>query len=131
MGPKDYAVIFFISFLGMILQMFLKANAIKQKAKVSNVIFSFKEYLLDDWLSHSISIITIIMFMFFIEEATRFNEHVENYLKIGFAFVGYSSSDIASRLFSVVNKRVNAAIDYKTTQTDIANGTSDKPTPTK
>lgn len=131
MTTLDYAVIFFISFLGMILQMLLKANAIKQKAKSNNLIFSFKEFLLDDWLSHSVSVTTIVMFMFFIEEATRFNEHVENYLKIGFAFVGYSSSDIASRLFSVVNKRVNEATGYKATGYDTTTGNLDKPTPTK
>jgi len=127
----DYAILFFIAFLGMLLQMLLKAKSIQDKAKKANLEFSFKEYFLDDWLSHSVSLVTIIMFMFFITEAINFNALVAKYLKIGFAFVGYSSSDIASRIFSVVNKRVNNAIDYKTTQADEANGTVGKPTPTK
>jgi len=127
----EYTVLFFIAFLGMLLQMLLKIKSIQDKARKANVIFSVKEYLLDDWVSHSISIVTIVMFMFFIHEAINFNPIVANYLKIGFAFVGYSSADIASRIFSVVNRRVNNAIDYKTTQADEANGTADKPTPTK
>jgi len=131
METVDYAILFFIAFLGMLLQMLLKIKSIQDKAKKANVKFSVKEYLLDDWVSHSISVVTIIMFMFFIHEAINFNPIVQNYLKIAFAFVGYSSADIASRIFSVVNKRVNNAIDYKTTQTDIANGTTDQPTPTK
>lgn len=127
----EYVTLFFIAFLGMLLQMLLKAKSIQDKAKKANLQFSFREYFLDDWLSHGISIITITMFLFFISEAVTFSAIVADYLKIGFAFVGYSSADIASRIFSVVNKRVNSAIDYKTTQADQANGTADKPTPTK
>lgn len=131
MNAGDYAIIFLISLLGMVLQMLLKIKSIQEKAKKANVIFSIKEYLRDDWVSHGISLVTIIMFMFFITELVNFNAIVSKYLKIGFAFVGYSSADIASRIFSVVNKRVNNAIDYKTTIADEANGTTDKPTPTK
>jgi len=115
----------------MILQMLLKAKSIQDKAKKANLEFSFREYFFDDWLSHAVSVTTIVMFLFFVTEAINFNQMVANYLKIGFAFIGYSSADIASRIFSVVNKRVNNAIDYKTTQADEANGTTDKPTPTK
>lgn len=131
MESIDYLVLFFIAFLGMLLQMLLKIKSIQDKARKANVIFSVREYLLDDWVSHSISIVTIIMFMFFITEAVTFNAVVAKYLKLGFAFVGYSSADIASRIFSVVNRRVNTAIDYKTTIADEANGTTDNPTPTK
>lgn len=131
MTIKDYSIIFVISMLGMILQMLLKIKSIQEKAKKANVTFSIKEYMIDDWVSHTISLVTIVMFMFFINEIINFNAIVSNYLKIGFAFVGYSSSDIASRVFSVVNRRVNDAIDYKTTQADTANGTTENPTPTK
>jgi len=129
MTALDYFILFFIAFLGMLLQMLLKARSIQDKAKKANVVFSFKEYFFGDWISHGVSIVTILMFMFFISEAINFHPAVANYLKIGFAFVGYSSADIASRIFSVVNKRVNNAIDYKTTQADIANGTTNEPTP--
>lgn len=127
----DYAILFFLALLGMVLQMLLKARSIQDKAKKANLIFSFREYFLDDWLSHAVSITTIVMFLFFVTEFINFSAIVADYLKVGFAFVGYSSADIASRIFSVVNKRVNSAIDYKTTQADEANGTLDKPTPTK
>lgn len=131
MEKIDYLIIFLVAFLGMVLQMLLKIKSLQEKAKKANVIFSTKEYLRDDRVSHAISIVTIIMFMFFINEFVTFNAVVSKYLKIGFAFVGYSSADIASRIFSVVNKRINNAIDYKTTQSDLANGTADQPTPTK
>lgn len=127
----DYAVIFLIAVLGQLLQMLLKIKSLQEKAKKANVVFSTKEYLRDDWVSHCISLVTIVLFMFFINEMVTFNASVSKYLKMGFAFVGYSSADIASRIFSVVNRRINDAIDYKTTQADTANGTVDQPTPTK
>jgi hypothetical protein len=46
-----------------------------------------------------------------------------------FGTIGYVGSDIASRFFSVVNNRLNSAIDYKTNQADEANGTLGTPTP--
>lgn len=46
-----------------------------------------------------------------------------------FSTLGYTGVDIALRLFSVTNKKINAAIDYKTTQADAANNTTDHPTP--
>ena len=131
MGITDYITLFIVATLAMILQMLLKAKSIQDKAKKANLQFSFKEYFIDDWLSHGISTITIIMFLFFASEFISFNEAISDYLKIAFGFVGYTSADIASRLFSVVNKRVNSAIDYKTTIADEANGTTNAPTPTK
>ncbi len=131
MRAIDYFIIFLIAFLGMILQMLLKIKSLQEKARKANVKFSTAEYLRDDWASHCISIVTIVLFMFFINEMVTFNSNVSKYLKMGFAFVGYSSADIASRIFSVVNRRINDAIDYITTQADTANGTVDQPTPTK
>ena len=60
----------------------------------------------------------------------QFPKFADNDLAIllAFATIGYSGSDIASRLFSVVNSRINGAIDYKTTQADKANGTENTPT---
>jgi hypothetical protein len=131
MSLLDYAVIFLIAVLGQLLQMLLKIKSLQEKARKANVKFSTAEYLRDDWASHGISIVTILLFMFFVREMVTFNAAVEKYLRIGFAFVGYSSADIASRIFSVVNRRINDAIDFKTTQSDTANGTLDQPTPTK
>jgi len=71
------------------------------------------------------------MVMFFIDELALFSAYVMQYVKFGFAFVGYTGSDIMSRIFSVVNKRINKAIDYKTTIADESTGTTAKPTPAK
>jgi hypothetical protein len=38
-------------------------------------------------------------------------------------------TDVLLKLFGVVNKRLNTAIDYKTTEADKATGNLDNPTP--
>lgn len=125
-----YLNCFLVALIGMVLQALLKIKSIQEKATKANIKFSAKDYLIDDWVSHLASFVTIIMFLFFIDELSGISPKIVNYLKIGFAFVGYTGSDIASRLFSVVNKRINNVIDQKTTISDITTGTT-TPTPSK
>lgn len=131
MTTSLYVQCFAVAFFGMVLQALLKIKSIQDKARKANVQFSAKEYLIEDWISHCASLVTVIMTMFFIDELAHFSEHVMSYVKFGFAFVGYTGSDIMSRLFSVVNKRINNAIDFKSTIADQASGTTETPTPAK
>ena len=57
--------------------------------------------------------------MFFVDEIIGWNPFVIKYLKFGFAFIGYTGSDILSRAFGVASRKINAAIDIKT---DVADG---------
>lgn len=118
-----------VGIIGMLLHAIMKARSIQRKAKLANVEFKISEYFLKDWLSHSASFLTVILCLFLIDEFANISQYVMSYLKIGFAFVGYTGSDIASRFFSVVNEKVNRAIDFKTTIADEASHTTDKPTP--
>lgn len=115
----------------MILQALLKVKSIQDKARKANVQFNPKEYFVDDKISHGASLVTVIIVMFVVDEFAHFSEYVMQYIKFGFAFVGYTGSDVMSRLFSVVNRRINNAIDYKTTIADQSTGTTDSPTPAK
>lgn len=126
-----YLQYFAVALIGMVLQALLKIKSIQDKARKANVKFSPKEYILEDWVSHLASFTTIIMFLFFVEEIVNVDHRALGFMKVGFAFVGYTGSDIASRLFSVVNRRINNAIDFKTTQADQANGTINEPTSAK
>lgn len=124
-----YAKCFAVALIGCALQAVLKIKSIQDKARIANVEFRAATYFKEDWLSLLASLLTIILFLFFIGDILNWKPSVINYALIGFAFVGYTGSDIASRFFSVVNKRINAAIDYKTTEADRMAGTLDKPTP--
>jgi hypothetical protein len=126
-----YLQCFVIALLGGLLQTSFKMRSLQIKAKLANLEFSIKQYLKDDWIVIGGNLITIFLCLFFVDEILNIKPEAIDYLKLGFAFVGYTGSDILNRVFSVANKKLNSAIDYKTTIADEATGNTDKPTPTK
>lgn len=124
-----YLQLFAVAIIGMALHTVLKMKSLHDKAKKANVEFKLSQYFKDDWLSITASVLTIILFLFFIDSILKWRPGVADYLTILFGFLGYTGSDIASRLFSVVNKKINSAIDYKTTIADVQTGDTQAPTP--
>lgn len=117
-------------FIGMLLQMLMKARSIQEKARLSNVQFKFSEYFINDWLSHMISTGAVVLFAILVRR--RLDHIPVNMYELVLAFaasVGYGGADIVSRFFSFTNKRINMAIDHKTTISDTKTGTLDQPTP--
>jgi hypothetical protein len=127
---KLYLVCFTVAIIGMLIQTVLKIKSIQDKANSGNIQFSPLTYFKKDWLSITGSLLTIILFLFFVDNILKWKPAVIDYIKIFFAFVGYTGSDIASRLFGVINKRINAAIDVKTNVSDAMTGDMGSPTPT-
>ena len=116
--------------IGMVLQMLMKAKSIQDKARLANVQFKFGEYFTQDWVSHLISVVAIALFLVLVRR--RVDGIPQNMYELVLALsatVGYSGTDIVSRFFSATNKKVNAAIDHKTTQSDQIDGTLNTPTP--
>lgn len=109
-----YLKCFAVAGIGMALQTVLKMKSINVKAKAAGIPFKPSDYFKEDWLSIIASILTILMFLFFISDILHFSPNLMNYSRILFAFVGYTGSDIASRLFSEINRRINNTIDEKT-----------------
>jgi len=116
--------------VGLAFQVSLKIKSISDKARLANVEFSIGKYFKDDVWALISSVVAVLGFMLFMDEVMGFSPYVVKYVKFGFFFVGYVGSDIMLRIMSVANKRVNSAIDYKTTELDKVNNTLDKPTPT-
>jgi len=120
-----------VGVIGMVLQMLMKARSIQNKAKLSNVEFKFWSYFTDDWLSHLISLTAVALYVF-LARRRIIDAPINMYeLILGFsATVGYTGADIVSRFFSFTSKRINAAIDFKTTKADEAAGVDPNvPTP--
>lgn len=116
--------------IGMILQMLMKAKSIQDKARLANVQFHFMEYFTQDWLSHLISIFAVALYVFLAKNRlVKVTDSMHEIVLALSATVGYTGADIVSRFFSFTNKRINSAIDYKTTQIDNINNTADSPTP--
>lgn len=120
MNFQLYLTCFGVALVGMTLQIVLKLKSLQDKATAANVEFNARIYFRKDWLSTIASLLTIILFLLFIDNILKWKPAVVDFLKIFFGFVGYTGSDIASRLFSVVNKQINNVIDLKTGPTDKA-----------
>lgn len=116
-----YITCFCVALVGMALQTVLKMKSLQDKAGAANVQFKVREYFKNDWLSITASILTIVLFILFLDNILKWKPVIIDYVKIGFAFVGYTGSDIASRLFGVVNKKINNVIDVKTNIADNVN----------
>ncbi len=114
-----YLWCFVAGLLGMALQVFLKLKSLADKSRVGNVSFNPGDYFRKDWLSLGASVTTILIALVVTDELIGFNELVLQYIRLGFAFVGYTGADIASRVFGVMSNQINKVIDYKT---DVADG---------
>lgn len=108
-----YLACFGVALVGMALQMVLKLQSLQNKAAAANVEFNGRLYLRKDWLSIVASLLTIVLFLLFIDNILKWKPQIVDFLKIFFGFVGYTGSDIASRLFSVVNRQINNVINLK------------------
>ncbi len=113
-----YLQCFAVAIIGWALHTSLKLRSIQIKSKAANLEFKVRDYFNDDWLVIISCFLTIILFLLFIDEVFNINEKIIEYVKIGFGFVGYTGSDIASRLFSLADKKINSVIDYKTNIAD-------------
>lgn len=128
-----YLNCFFISLIGLGLSLLSVIYSLTKKARVANVIFDWKLFFKADLIIQFIgTLLTVFLFLMllgpFLKQFPKYAGNTFGIL-VFFATVGYVGSDIASRLFSVVNSRINGAIDYKTNQADEANGTLGVPTP--
>lgn len=117
--------------IGALIAMLVKANELRVLAKRSNVMFSFREYFVDDWISHVISTAGVVLFTIIVRR--RLN-HVEDgnyeFILVISATVGYTGAALISKVFGTVEKKILAAVDHKTTIADKASGVPlDVPTP--
>lgn len=118
-----------VAFIGALLHFFLKMGEKQKTARLANVEFFYKQYFQDEMISIIVSGLTILLALMLAGEAFGYKPEVMN-LKNGiFAFIGYFGDSIASKVFGLAGKRLDAAIDYKTTELDKANNTLGSPTP--
>ena len=116
-----------IGLCGTLLSTLAVMYSLSKKAKAANVIFSASNYLKTDWFAPTISAVAIFMAMILQPYVPA--TWPKGVILVLFATIGYSGNDIVSRFFSVVNSRINGAIDYKTDVADKINGTYGTPTP--
>lgn len=124
-----YTVCLLVALIGAAIHFFVKMNNIMKGSKIANVEFFPKRFYNDEKISMIISLLTIFLALFLLGELLDAFPRSVGYKNLAFAFLGYGSDYLASYFFSFAQKRLDQAVDFKTTELDRANGTLDKPTP--
>lgn len=126
-----YLELFAIAFLGWVIQIGLKLRAIQGKAKDNNLVIpTIGTYFKEDRVSHMLSLGSILLSLFFVSDAGAMPYFDKIWiLKLMFAFVGFAGAEFWSKIFSVVNTRVNQASGYKSKIADASTGNEGTPTP--
>jgi len=122
-----------IALIGTAISVVMIAANQSSKAKQNNVIFPWKTFWgIDLIIKITGSLLTALLFLTWLPPVFKIYsgyKYLDIIVRIFMGLAGYFGSDLANRVFSAANSRVNAAIQYKSSQADIMNGTTDAPTP--
>lgn len=115
-----------IAFIGMIISVLLKYKSLRAKADAANVSLSLRNYLKQDWIALTVSVLTIISALLMLDNIVNLHVNAINWMKFLFSFVGYASNDLILRLGSAANKKLNNIINmesgYRATKINIEEG---------
>lgn len=126
----DYIYCGVLALLGLGFAVLLQLKAQRDKAKLANLILpTIGSFIKDESITIALSLITIVIGLFLIPVVVGWKPSYIPFVRPAFLPIGYMGSDILLKLFGVVNKRLNAAIDSKTTEADKASGNLAAPTP--
>lgn len=118
-----------LGLLGLIFSLLLQLKSQRDKARVANLQFSVSGFFADEGINIAIAVVVLIIALYLIAPILGWKPGYLWLIRPAFLPVGYMGTDILLKLFGVVNKRLNAQIDAKTTIADAATGNLDSPTP--
>ena len=131
MTTELYIKCFIACLIGNILHVLVKIMSLQKDHKVANLEFSVIKYLKDDAWALVTDVFASFCLVYVVDEILSIDSRLMDKIKIVFIFIGFSGSYVILQVMSVAKSNFRKAVDYKTTQADKANGTIDKPTPTK
>ena len=147
-----YCKLIFGSLIGMAIQLFLKNKSFLETAQKANVQYSLNDFWRNDKWTIVLTFISISAGILITSGATsntithaptEVSKYLWGFLWLSskditiamittmFITIGYMGQDFLLRFLSRTSKELKAAIDFKTTKSDTADGTLDKPTPVK
>lgn len=129
MTPLEYAVCFFVAFIAAAIHFVQNMRANKSTAAKGNFIWTEWTYVKDEKWSIVGSLLMNILALFIFADAIEKHAAILDWKFGVFAFVGYGGDSIAGKLFGFASKRLDAAIDDKTTKADQMNPNPEQPTP--
>lgn len=119
MDTKLYILCMLLGLLGVAFHILaIKAPAVKKRTEAANLPFKLINYLKDDILAISASIITVVIAVFLLDEIIGYNPSFIRYVKFGFVFVGYTGSSLLISILGKFDKGVRDVVDVKTNKAD-------------
>jgi hypothetical protein len=115
---KETLIHLALGILGVIAHSLLKYNDLKSKATAGNIVFTFKQYLTEDWVTVSLSFVCVGLWMFLFDDAAKAYPKIADYTRLSFALMGFAGSYIIQYIGSAAQKKITAIIDAKTTALD-------------
>jgi hypothetical protein len=120
MNLNTYLLCFLTGLLGIFFHLVtVKIPSVKKQSLAANLPFTYLGYLKDDALPIISSLCSVLILLLILDELIAFKPAVLPFVKVGFAFVGFTGSSILLSLFSRVSAQINRAVDWKT---DVADG---------
>jgi len=147
-----YSKLIFGSLIGMAIQLFLKNKSFLETAQKANVQYSLNDFWRNDKWTLGLTFASISVAILISSDAIsntidhtpiEVSPYLWGFLWLSakdiiiaivttmFITIGYMGQDFLLRFLSRTSKELKAAIDFKTTKSDTADGTLDKPTPVK
>lgn len=124
-----YVSCFAIGLIGWLSAMLAMMDSLQKKAKSGNIQFSVKAFFVNEWINMLRSFIVILLALLLVKTFIDFKPEDLRLIKPAFFPIGYMGTDLVLKFLGVTNKWLNAALGFKANQTDIANGTTEAPTP--
>lgn len=118
-----------LGILGWLSAMLTSMEALRQKAVSANLQFNVKAFFYNEKINMFRAWVVIAIFVMLIKTFAIKNPDDFWMIKPAFVFIGFSWSTVLLQLVGVTNRWLNAAIKYKSAQSDEINGTQDAPTP--
>lgn len=111
MNLSFYFLCLVAGLLGILFHTILKMQAVKKRVESAGIGFSFKAYLSAEWMALVSSILTVLIFIFILDEIVKIKPQIVEILKFFFIFVGYTGSSILQQVLGKTDKAVNKIIN--------------------
>lgn len=119
-----------VGLIGLAIGIIWTLGNLKKKAQLANLIFNTKSAFLEDWYVPAVNLLLILAAWIALPyRSGKLAEYADLYVIGFFGLLGIGGNLLLSKWFSSVNKRFDAAIDFKTNEADKAAGTLGTPTP--
>lgn len=116
---------FIAGLLGIAFHTLMKIKGLRGRAIAANQSFSFGAYFQKDWFSILISVVSVAIAIYILDELIHFKPGIKDWTKAFFVAIGFMGDSLLQSLLSKSEKQILNIIDKKTNIADtVLNGNS-------